>query len=58
MGKLCLYSVTLTYDELPPFSCTVYAVSEENAKNIGIDEARLKGWPRVFISVTVKKADL
>ena len=58
MSKLCLYSVTLTYDALPPFSCTVYAVSEENAKRIGADEAMLKGWPRVFTSVTVEKAEL
>ena len=58
MGRLCLYSVTVVYDNLPPFSCTVYAYSEENAKRIGADEAMLKGWPKTFLSVTVTKAEL
>ena len=57
MGKLCLYSVTVVYDNLPPFSCTVYAYSEENAGRIGADEAMLKGWPKTFISVEAIKSE-
>ena len=50
-----LYSVVVTYEHHPVFSCTVFAVSEKNAENIGVDEARLKGWPKTFLSVKATK---
>lgn len=58
LGKRYQYCVELTYPgNIPPFRCTVYALDDDNAKNIAEFEGIARGWPHTPTSSTIEKVD-